>query len=439
MTVRQVADRDFHLFYPYIKQLSANASQESWLLDFYYQKIMPYTVNILESNFIAKQKTNSLEWRLYFLKEFFEFESKKKLDVNDETIYLNNKLMNIHSICQQFQNEYFNNIRQKKPGFNFDAFYSNQYQVNFLKLIQLTALFWAKDQIEQNPEFIIRSKKNGSYLKWIDNRLSRHCNNTVMPNQQVIFEPFRPSIIGYFFTGSERFFVFLQMEKYHLSLFWRNIKNTIKNFRKGKEHLTQAFFELPICALIFSLNVLFISLLPYRLLRSVVNEIYQYIKGPVEKFIESCNPRYKVNPISHFIHLLFLSLLYASLLTIFCLPIIPIPLTWVPSIASWQSLALVPAMYMALIPLVGVLSGFKSQPKFEQPKDDKGVLLHSGEFISLSDPQNKLLNRYQLGLESMSTTCLTEICQPTPVADSALKKPVEIIKTHNRTKMGCQS
>lgn len=258
MTLKQTAEKHFNLIYPYIKQLSANEEQEHWLLGYYYEKMMPYAVQVLESKSIANPKEENLGRRLYFLKQYFDYDSKATTELCKESVYLLNQFNHIHAFYHQFQNAYFLNIYHKKPGFHFQSFCSEQYIINIRTLLQLTALFWAKEQIKQEKLNSPQDEDLIYYENWVKRQLLRHKNNCRLPNSQAILEPYKPSLIWFFFNGSNRLFTFLQLESLHLKQFWRDFKRPLQFFQKGNLDVVKMFFELPICAVIFTLHILFL-------------------------------------------------------------------------------------------------------------------------------------------------------------------------------------
>ena len=57
--LKKCAEDNFKVIYPYIKQMCFNEHQEEWLLNFYYQQILPYAKEMIEKDFIEGQNIKS--------------------------------------------------------------------------------------------------------------------------------------------------------------------------------------------------------------------------------------------------------------------------------------------------------------------------------------------------------------------------------------------
>lgn len=370
--LKKCAEDHFTVIYPYIKQICFNDEQEEWLLSFYYDEILPYAKNIIEKKFIAKQNITMQALQFFYIKQFFDFESRTVDALADDAVCLHNGLNEIDLLLRKFQNAYYSNVWNKKPGFFPESFYSEQYPIGIRKLLKLSALFWMMAELEKSLQSEPNNKSLLEHEKWVKRWFVIHSNNTNTFYKRMILESFQPNLFWYFLNGSDRFFTFFQMEKIRFKKNWENLKQSLHYFLDETLDVHKVCVDFPVATAQFSFNMLFFILLPYRFLRTLTNELFYHIKSPVVGLIERLNPRYKLNTSSHLLYLLFLGLIYGSLLTILGLPLLPVPISWLPNILISPMAAIVPLSYLFFVPCAALVKIFYH--RFIPQKSDSDAL-----------------------------------------------------------------
>tara|TARA_R110002110_G_scaffold415807_1_gene656419 strand:- start:34150 stop:35454 length:1305 start_codon:yes stop_codon:yes gene_type:complete len=368
--LKKCAEDNFKVIYPYIKQMCFNEHQEEWLLNFYYLQILPYAKEMIEKDFIAGQNIKSPLLQFFYIKRLFDFEHKVSNELSDEALCLHNQLNDMSPLLHKFQDAYFSNVWQRKEGFSPQSFYSDQYVVNIRQLLELSVLFWMLVNLEDALQVEPSNDALQDYQKWVTRRLVIHSNNTTTFYSQMILEPYKPNVLWYFLHGAERFFIFFQMERIRFKLIRDNTQRSLHGFLNDKLNAQKVLIDFPVAAISFSLNILFLILLPYRFLRTLTNEVYSRVKNPITRLIEKFNPRYKQDTGSHLLYLSLLGLIYGSLLTLFSLPLIPLPLTWVPHILLSPVAAIIPLSYLFLVPCIAIVKKIYYRYRTVESPDD---------------------------------------------------------------------
>jgi len=400
--LKKCAEDHFTVIYPYIKQVCFNAQQEKWLFEFYYDEILPYAKEIIENKFIAKQNISMQALQFLYIRRFFDFESRSAHELPNEAVCLHNGFNEIDPLLRRFQNAYYSNVWNKKPGFTEESFYSEQYPVCIRQLLKLSALFWIIIKLEQALRLEPNNKILLEHQKWVSRRIIIHSNNTNTLYKKMILESFQPNLFWYFLNGSDRFFTFFQMEKIRFKKTLRSLNQSLHYFLDERLDAHKILVDFPIATAQFSFNILFFVLLPYRFLRTLANEMFHHIKSPVVGLIERLNPRYKLNTSSHLLYLLFLGLIYGSVLTILGLPLLPVPTSWLPNIFMSPVVAVIPLSYLFFVPCAALAKSFYHKFIFESLETSElnasqSTIKKSYELDDMLGPESKtsLLYRYK--------------------------------------------
>lgn len=382
------------ILYPYIKILFPSSKHQQWFLSYYEATVKPYVISLVEKDFFAKQKVTKLSDQINYLRYYFSYIDRDTNILPDSLYTLVNGLAHIRPITRDFENQYFNNVFRRKNGFTADDFYPSHYQSILKKLLQKTLLIYTYEKIKQGLEVDPENPNYQKYHQWINARIrAEH-----IPEKLTGFKTdkafYQPNLLWYFINGANRVPLFLQIEWYHLKKMFNEMGQWITHLSNHPRDLRNALFVFPLTSIMFSIRVLFLVLMPYRLLRTLANEVYHQISDMLHRFLLTCKPNFKENTSSNITVLLTNILIYGSILSIMSLPILPIPFMWLPNVFFSPYIALVPISYLAMIPMSSLcLSVYKKEFAKRNPPQSQTQLKPKEPSHLLDEASNKIASK----------------------------------------------
>ncbi|MCS5707987.1 hypothetical protein CC99x_003625 [Candidatus Berkiella cookevillensis] len=358
------------IIYPYAKTLFLNDQQQRWFLDYYSEHLKSYVIRLVEKEFFAKQKISNLQLQIIFLRQYFSYISRDIEYPSEKLLPLLNGLEHIDALVKDFENACFKNIYYQQHGFTLSSFYPGNYVAIIKKLLQKTLILYMHDKLQQgliNEPDQFLYKEN---LKWLMAQLhSEHAPITVGHTKDQK-NNYKPNLLWYFLNGSNRLPLFLQMEIYYFKANMQRLRYWIQYLSENTGDLKNGLIAFPMSAIVFSLNIIFLLLMPYRFLRTIVNECFYYIMRPITKFLLELAPNDRNNAASYASRASLNILIYGGLLAIFSLPLLPLPHFWLPTILFTPYLALIPLGYLLIVPVLAICVNVYKQ-EFKSDDEEK--------------------------------------------------------------------
>lgn len=374
------------ILYPYIKNLFPYQPHQKWFLTYFDKIIKPYVVSLVEDRCFARKNIKGLNEQVAFLQYYYAYLEYESDPIPESLIALINGLDNIRYITNGFENAVFVNIAMRRHGFTMDDFYPGHYQTILKKILEKTLLIVTFEKIQQavkkDP-----NKNNRMALQWITNKIHEEpmANQLTGVTSRRLFYP--PNLVWYFFNGATRIPLLIQIEWYHLKKMFREMGIWINYLSKHASDYRNSLVIFPLTSLLFCIRVLFLFLLPYRLLRTFANEVYDQVNDALYRMIVACKPNFRSHALSNIIYVVTNVLIYGTLLSILSLPIFPIPLNWLPGYIFSSYLALIPLSYLAAIPLLSVCKQvYDKEFRKLVPKESKKQQGKSAPTTSHQDP-----------------------------------------------------
>lgn len=358
------------IIYPYVKTLFLNDQQQTWFLDYYSEHLKPYVIKLVEERFFAKQKISSLQLQIIFLRQYFSYLSRDIETPSAKLLPLINGLEHIETLVKDFENACFKNIYSQQHGFNFNSFYPGNYATIIKKLLQKTLILYMHDKLQQG---LVNDPDNFLYkenLKWLMTHLRSEHTPITVTHQKGQKNNHEPNLFWYFLNGANRLPLFLQIEIYYFKASMQRSAYWVRYLSENAGDLKRGLIAFPMSAIFFSLNIIFLVLMPYRFLRTIVNECFHQIMSPITTFLLEVTPNYRSNAASYTSRLLLNVLIYGFLLTMLSLPLLPLPHLWLPTIFFTPYIALIPLIYLVAVPLLAIcVNVYKQEFKCEVKED----------------------------------------------------------------------
>lgn len=409
------------IIYPYVKTLFLNNQQQVWFLDYYSAHLKSYVIRLVEKEFFAKQKISNLQLQIIFLRQYFSYLSRDIEYPSEKLLPLINGLEHIDALVKDFENACFKNIYYQRHGFTLNSFYPGNYVTILKKLLQKTLILYMHEKLQQglinDPEQFLY-KEN---LKWLMDQLrSEHAPITVIHAEEQK-NNYKPNLLWYFLNGANRLPLFLQMEIYFFKENMQRLGYWIQYLSESPSDLKNSLVAFPISAIVFSLNTIFLLLIPYRFLRTMVNECFYHIMRPITKFLLVLTPNDRNNVASYVTRGLLHILIYGALLTIFNLPLFPLSHFWLPTILFTPYIALIPLGYLMIVPLLAIcVNVYKEELKSD---NEEKINVRTEEIIETQNPK-AILHQYR-AVKNGFNTCVNRASEKVDVK-SALEETVAL-------------
>lgn len=390
------------IIYPYVKTLFLNDQQQIWFLDYYSEHLKSYVIRLVEEEFFAKQKISNLQLQIIFLRQYFSYIARDIEYPSEKLSPLINGLEHIDTLVKDFENACAKNIFYQKHGFTLNSFYPGNYITIIKKILQKTLVLYMHDKLQQgliNEPDQCLYKEN---LKWIIAQIrSEHAPITVIHTKEQK-NNYKPNLLWYFLNATNRLAFFLQMEIYFFKENMRRLGYWIQYLSENPGDLKNGLITFPMSAIVFSLNIIFLLFMPYRFLRTIVNESFYHIMRPITKFLLVLTPNDRNNAASYASRVLLNILIYVFLLAIFSFPLLPLLHVWLPSILFTTHIALIPFGYLLMVPLLAICVNVYKQ-EFKSGDEEK-ISVRTEEIIEVQDAK-AILHQYRAARDSLNT-CL---------------------------------
>lgn len=338
----------------------------------YNTLIVPYVQKL-----ISKIQLTSLNEQqvLLLLKSMFTKKlSSMPVDEREKIMPLYIGLHSLEKFAFEFENAFFKAILQKNMDVTADFFLPSNFKKHLKTILKLQVLIMMREnlrtiQLEKNQELI-------NYKQWVKREIE--IRTVPLTDKKEISrqkaDTYYPSMIWYFFNGAPRLWLFMQLE--YLKI--KKIILTWYDWLYYLNHETLSFkvvgISLPIAALKFLLDLLFVALMPYRFLRTSVNEISNYISMQIQDILHQYN-HHSIRGNNWIIFNFVLQLgIYIGLTLSVGLPILPLPHMWVPALFFSTYLPLFALGYLGSLVVCSLSSAiylqyFKSRSINQDPNN----------------------------------------------------------------------
>lgn len=259
---------------PYFIAIFPHSKEHKWITHVYQDLIIPYIENLIEK--IEYAGTDEFE-KLFLIKYYFQrVPGKVHNEAKQKTFSLYLGLNSLERISWDFENSFFSAMRKNEMDVSINAFLPANFSKHLKSILKLQLLISLKRRL-----FLLftNSKSNNhikSYMRWIDREIQTRTVSNV--NKYQTFNekesPYYPNRIWYFFNGANRLWLFLQLELLKIKEIVENWKDQVIGI--SKEGVTSKIILLPLSSIKFSLDLFILFLMPYRLLRTIVNELTNY-------------------------------------------------------------------------------------------------------------------------------------------------------------------
>lgn len=383
------------ILHPYFLAILPKSDCIAWFYKFYEEELKSYVNNLVDEKLFGKQgyfsnkniKLTAMQ-QILVLQSYF---TKKELNFANHQEYcaiIRQDLKQIDDLIWKLENRFYQAILQQQQGFNLDSFLPKNLRNQLQQIIKIQLLININDMIllqskNDSSSTSLKAKQLLEIQQWLKKELSQKTFSIVNHNFREQFynldknDIYQPNMLWYFCNGAKRLPMFLQMEYVKFKSITNEYWQWITDLALHKISLRKSVILLPLAALTFVYDLLFVCLLPYRLTRTLVNEMYATIENKVENYTKANQNLAQANHSSSIISFTWKSLLYCSLLVSFSLAILPLPLYWIPLIFYNPVIAYLGAGYLASIILFSGLyrmcqdiSGSNSESIVQENRND---------------------------------------------------------------------
>lgn len=346
--------------------------EKEWVYEIYHSLIVPYVDDFIK-NEILKTQHIQLE-NLKILKALFT-KNVKNVEIHDSEIFLRckNRIQIIDHLAWDFENQFFKAIWNQNTQLSFSSFLPNNVKELLRTIVKIRILLLMRDEILYIEKMSGKNNETNALRQWVSRELlirsSSFSNKNADLKQQTY--DFRPNETYYFLNGAHRIFIFCQLELKKLKNIFYAWYDLSLSLSYEKPSFAQLALRLFLSSLKFMFDLLYIILLPYRMLRTLVNEISQGSIIKLNYFLIGKSPSLSNSSSWIILHFIFQSAIYLGLILSFSLPILPLPLNWIPAAFFSPYLPVVALMYMSSVIVINLgKSLFSSAPKVESRKQN---------------------------------------------------------------------
>lgn len=331
---------------PYFRAIADESTKEEWLNSIYHDFILPYVKHHLE-NFLfeneAFQEKNALLLVSFLKKEKINYQAKSAAKL----ITLQNKINNPSLLFISIENSFYRNIFYKSNGFTSDSFLPITLSAHLRLILEKQLLISLNDKLSELK--ISKSPDLQKTQAWLSREITNRALGIQSPDEHQggDFTHVYPNESYYFFNGASHIFVFCQLE-------YRSIKNMGKNWFdlveqiKRNEHNVAQFLNLLVMSSIkFLFNIFTLSLLPYRLLRTIANHCTRLFSSYFQYTFMDRFPVLSKSKNWHIFNFALQNILYVAVILSVGLPLVPLPLSSIPDIFISMSALYIPFFYNA--------------------------------------------------------------------------------------------
>ncbi len=320
-----------HELMPYFLAIFPRSKNHIWITHVYYALIIPYVDKLIEK---IEYSGKSEYEKLLLIKSYF---THKAGEVHTEarqkvfSLYLG--MNSLDKITWEFENSFFKAMRQNEMDVPLNAFLPINFSKHLKSILKIQVLISLRKRLFSLSD---KSKDNQaitSYLQWINREIQTRTIDVSNKGQSLDEgSPYQPNFIIYFFNGAARLWVFVQLEYLKINEVMKNFQDGVNSLNVNEISFYVIALSLPLSALKFIIDLFFIALMPYRLLRTVVNELSKYLLIVIDDLRLKYYP-YSIKEKNWLILNFFIQLsIYLALTISFGLPILPLPHAFVPEL-----------------------------------------------------------------------------------------------------------
>lgn len=371
--------------------------EREWVYEIYHSLIIPYVDGFIK-NEILKTQHIQLE-DLKVLKALF-VKNLKDVEIHASEVFqrCKNRIQIIDHLAWDFENLFFKAIWNQNTQLTSNSFLPNNFKELLRTIVKIRILLLMRDELLYIEKLNEKNNETNALRQWVSRELlirsSSFSNKNIDLKEQTY--DFKPNETYYFLNGTHRIFIFCQLELKKLkNIFyaWYDLSLSISYENTSFAHLA---IRLSLSSLKFMFDLLYIILLPYRMLRTLVNEISQGAIVKLNKFLIGKSPNLSNSSSWIILHFIFQSAIYLGLILSFGLPILPLPLNWIPAAFFSPYLPVVALIYMSSIIVINLGKGiFSNAPKVESRKHN-GIKTQEHDLIKKEQRYDLLCNKEYL-------------------------------------------
>ncbi|MBS0287799.1 MAG: hypothetical protein JSR17_10920 [Proteobacteria bacterium] len=337
---------------PYFNALADCSKQKDWITQVYVEKIIPYIDNLVKKDTFYKNAL-TIDDLIILKAYYFKQKSNYSQIERQRLIHLRNGVKLCDKLLLEIENSFFSSIYHKKHGFAIDSFLPSNVKKHLQFILEVQLLIFIQNELmtlNKNTNEQKAIEKITALQKWVRRELD--CKKPDKPattSHQEHLISVKPNTYLYFLNGSQHLFIMYQLE-------YLNLRKLVVNWMDWKDYFEKnnlnvkdllSFFATSIFNL--AINLFLLTFLPYRLLRTIVNQLSDNIAVEIKNILMRKFPFVTKWKIWHPTSFLFQIGIYLGLTMLFGLPMLPLPLVALPDLISSFHLLCIPACYCASI------------------------------------------------------------------------------------------
>lgn len=332
---------------PHFNSIIANANSHTWLVDFYLREIHDEVVHTIEMEIFQSPAINAIKPfastldKLTLLQHFFDPIHKNHacflpLRQLFSSISNKHKVLQDSWIKAMASREEMMDLSEGLPSYTFEV---------LREVMMREILLYMQNQLASLKP--AHRKRHKALQYWLDKELGHLgpiAQTSALDNQRFekIHDPSHYefdvaalfSDAWYFVNGVHRTPLFLQNELLSLQTVLNDFRYITKGLSKDSPNFTKLLlYGLPMSCLKFMLTCGYMMFAPYRLARTMVNELTDLIRLTLQSLVQ----KFELKASNEWLSGLTLAtewLCYGGLLWSFGLPLLPNPFAWMPSVSA---------------------------------------------------------------------------------------------------------
>lgn len=328
---------------PYLNSLIEGGASYVWLQSFYLEKIQHEVANAIDS-----LPVNNILGQLNLVRLFIDNEAVNHPDKHQKLMPIRILFRHSDDLASELQNrlskEILINFSQAPNYFlaqNVEKILETLLQIQILLEMRNrlngiknhSALKKHSECIKDHQAWLI--KQIHSNIPFPQRKIKTETHTTVSKKPKWNFTKGQlgydtgPGSIWYFFHGETKLVLFLQREILNFIAIGLTFRDRINDISKTKFNTENFFIEFPMASVLFVLQLINLSFAPYRLARTFLAEINQFIYYCARTMYENLLPTKHCNkPALYFMTLSMQTALYTTLLLNYGFPYQIFPVFW---------------------------------------------------------------------------------------------------------------
>lgn len=350
---------------PYLTAIFPQKQKQQWLIEFYWERVVPYVDYQIKHNtaWCRSVLQKSLILKFYFTHQ------------NQYNLFKDSSLLSL-----QLENAFFKFVASSYVS--FDTFLPENYQRHLHDMLTLQMLVTIRDELLSSSDPISKTKQYKDLQFWVHKELqANHISQPKSQNQFNLTNYYHPSLLLYFFNGSNRIFTFFQLEYFFVRKVYSNWYRWACSLENYDNITIHNLFLLLLSTVKFVADCIFVAAVPYRLIRTIVNELSHYLYIHIHVLLLEKLPYYNSkNKYWIIFNCIFQICLYSVILWNFGLSMMPIPLSWIPTFFISSNVWFLGVAYLSSIMISSmILKTCKSFFEERIEKEEKNWLEHIQE------------------------------------------------------------